>query len=295
MWILSSQALTFEEQAAVPTCNLSEIVHNKWLQASRNKMVELYSATVDDYSRAVLQSIAYFNFLKGGRFGTSPSTSVLRLRVAARIANPSRVAKAVEDVSCAVGLNTRVPHLEGEKVFGSAKRKLELPPGDASDSHRYDRVNYSIPKLSKTASPFQCRSALSGRRGPGGSGVAHGSTLEEQLTQAKCGSPIIESSCADSMAWRIERISPTSSVLCSGHSANGLKCNAKIAKYRHPVAAPTFNGIQHLRKSRETEQMQFWFCPRKFQACIKDSRSRSIVHFPALPLVWPIMSGTNLT
>ena len=41
--------------------------------------------------------------------------------------------------------------------------------------------------------------------------------------------------------------------------------------------------------------MQFWFCPRKFQACIKDSRSRSIVHFPALPLVWPIMSGTNLT
>ena len=97
------------------------------------------------------------------------------------------------------------------------------------------------------------------------------------------------------MAWRIERISPTSSVLCSGHSANGLKCDAKIAKYRRPVAAPTFNGIQRLRKSRETEQMQFWFCPGKFQACIKDLRSRSIVHFPALPLVWPIMSGTNLT
>ena len=249
--------MTFEEEAAVPTCNLSETVHNKWLQASGNKMVDLYSVTVDDYSRAALQSTAYFNFLKGGRSGTGPSTSVLRLRVAAWIANPSRVAKVVEDVSCGAGLNTRVPHLEGEKVFGSAKRKLDLPPGDASDSHRHNRVNYSISKLSRTTSPFQCRSALSRRRGPGGSGVAHGCTSEEQVTRAKCGLPIIESSCADSMAWRIERISPTSSVLCSGHSVNGLKCNAKIAKYRRPVVAPTFNGIQRLRKSCETEQMQF--------------------------------------
>ena len=255
MWILSSQALTFEEEAAVPTCNLSETIHNKWLQASGNKMVDLYSATVDDYSRIALQSTAYFNFLKGGRSGTGPNTSVLRLRVAARIANPSRVAKAVDDVSCAASLNTRVPHLEGEKVFGSTKRKLDLPPGDASDSYWHDCVNYSIPKLSRTTSPFQYRSALSGRRGPGGSGVAHGSTSQEQVTRAKCGLPIIESSCANSMAWRIERISPTSSVLCSGHSANGLKCNAKIAKYRRAIAAPTFNGIHHLRKSREIEQM----------------------------------------
>ena len=247
--------MTFEEEAVVTTCNLSETVHNKWLQASGNTMVDLYSATVDDYSRAALQSTAYFNFLKGGRSGTGPSTSVLRLRVAARIANPSRVAKAVEDVSCAAGLNTRVPHLDGERVFGSAKQKLDLLPGDASNSHRHDRVNYNIPKLSRTASPFQCRSALSGCRGPGGSGIAHGCTSEEQVARAKCGFPIIESSCADSVAWRIERISPTSLVLCSGHSANGLKCNAKIAKYRRLVAVPTFNGIQRLRKSRETEQM----------------------------------------
>ena len=173
---MNSQALTFEKEAVVPTCNLSETIHNKWLQALGNKMVDLYSATVDDYSRAALQSTAYYvNFLKGGRSGTGPSTLVLRLRVATRNANPSRVAKVVDDVSCATGLNTRVPHLEGEKVFESAKQKLDLPPGDARDSHQHDHVNYSIPKLSRTASPFQCRSALSRPRGPGGSGVAHGS------------------------------------------------------------------------------------------------------------------------
>ena len=45
------------------TCNLSETMHNKWLQVSGNKMVDLYSATFDDYNRAALQSSGYFNFL----------------------------------------------------------------------------------------------------------------------------------------------------------------------------------------------------------------------------------------
>ena len=40
--------------------------------------------------------------------------------------------------------------------------------------------------------------------------------------------------------------------------------------------------------------MQFWFCPRKLQACIKDTRSRSIVHYPMLPHVWPVQRGRNL-
>ena len=40
--------------------------------------------------------------------------------------------------------------------------------------------------------------------------------------------------------------------------------------------------------------MQFWFCPGKLQACIKDSWSKSIVHYPALPRVWPIVLGTEL-
>ena len=48
-------------------------------------------------------------------------------------------------------------HLEGETIFGSAKRKLDLPPGDDNDSHRHDRVNYLIPNLGKGVSPSQVR------------------------------------------------------------------------------------------------------------------------------------------
>ena len=69
-------------------------------------MVDLYSATVDDYSKAALQSTGYFNFFKDGHNGTWPSNSMLRLRLASQNANPSRVAKLVDNISDVAGLNT---------------------------------------------------------------------------------------------------------------------------------------------------------------------------------------------
>ena len=52
--------------------------------------------------------------------------------------------KLLDNIAAKAGLDTRVPHLEGETIFGSAKRKLESPPDDDSDSHRHDRINYSV-------------------------------------------------------------------------------------------------------------------------------------------------------
>ena len=69
----------FEEEAVIPTCNLSKTVHNKWLQASGRKMIDVYHATVDDFACAALQSLFYFNYLRGGPVGTSPSKSKLQL------------------------------------------------------------------------------------------------------------------------------------------------------------------------------------------------------------------------
>ena len=86
---------------------------------------------------------------------------MLKLWLAFQISNSSKIAKLVDDVLDVAGVNTRVLHLEGERVFSSAKRKLDLPPGDETDSQRHDRVNYSIPKLSKKGSPSQSRIALS--------------------------------------------------------------------------------------------------------------------------------------
>jgi hypothetical protein len=132
-------------------------MHNKWFQASGNNMTDLYNATLDDYCRAALQSTAYHNFLKGIGGGTGPDRSVLRLRSAIRSGDSSKIARAVGELSADVGLNSRVPHLEGEFIFGSAKRKLDLPPGDDSDSHRHDRVNFTLPKIGRKMTPGQSR------------------------------------------------------------------------------------------------------------------------------------------
>ena len=149
------QALLFEEKAVVPTCNLFETVHNKWLQASGRKMADIYHATVDDFARAALQSLFYFNYLCGSPTGTGPSKSELQLRLVSRNGNSKRVVKLLDNVALEAGLNTRILHWEGETIFGSTKQKLDLPPGDDSDSHQHDRVNYSVPKLGKGVSPSQ--------------------------------------------------------------------------------------------------------------------------------------------
>jgi hypothetical protein len=40
---------------------------------------------------------------------------------------------------------THVLHLESEVVFGSQKRKANMPIGDEHDSHRLDQVTFTCP------------------------------------------------------------------------------------------------------------------------------------------------------
>ena len=119
--------------AQMPSCNLAESVHNKWLQASSNKGGDLYVATVDDYIRAFLQVVAYYQFLKGSNGGDGPSKEELKLRSAQRRAehtgNPTVLQKVLLDIPGAKEFYTRNPHLEGAEVFGSQKRRLDTPIG----------------------------------------------------------------------------------------------------------------------------------------------------------------------
>jgi hypothetical protein len=74
--------MTAVEFTQMPNCNLAESIHNKWLQTFGNKGGNLYVATVDDYIRAVLQVVAYHQFLNGGVGGDGPSKDKLKLRCA---------------------------------------------------------------------------------------------------------------------------------------------------------------------------------------------------------------------
>ena len=99
-----------------------------------------------------MQSLFYFNYFLGGPSRTGPNKSKLQLRLALRNGNSGHVVKLLEKVTAEVGMNTRISHLEGETIFGTAKRKLDLPPEDESDSHHHNQVNYCIPIVGRRMS-----------------------------------------------------------------------------------------------------------------------------------------------
>ena len=68
----------------MPSCNLAESIHNKWLQPYGNSGGDLYVATVDDFVRAFLQVVNYYQFLKDDVGGTCPIKKELKLRMAER-------------------------------------------------------------------------------------------------------------------------------------------------------------------------------------------------------------------
>jgi hypothetical protein len=150
-----TQKFTVEELAEMPSCNLAESIHNKWLQSSGNSGGDLYVATVDDFVRGFLQVVNYYQFLKGDVGGTGPTKKELKLRLAERRAkqtgNPLVLEDPMMDMPGAEGFCTRVPCMAEEEVFRSTKRKADLPLGAEEESHRPDKVNFSHPRASSRA------------------------------------------------------------------------------------------------------------------------------------------------
>jgi hypothetical protein len=139
------QGLSLEEMADMPSYNLLETVHNRWLQQSGNRGNDLFAATCDDKIRTVMQMTNYRAYLKGKSSGTGPSKQELKLRAARRSGDSKKIAEAFSQLPGVEVATTRIPHLEGEEIFGSTKRKLDLLLGDDGDSHRLDKVNFSQP------------------------------------------------------------------------------------------------------------------------------------------------------
>jgi hypothetical protein len=84
------QDLTESELAEMPSYNLAESMHHKWNQQSGNQGSDLYIAIVDDFIRALMQVVRYYQYLKGDQVGTGPGKEELQLRAAQRTAERTR-------------------------------------------------------------------------------------------------------------------------------------------------------------------------------------------------------------
>jgi hypothetical protein len=149
--------MTIDERAEIPTCNLAETVHNKWLQQSGNKMICMYKAIVADMIRVFMQIANYRAWLKGGSHGKGPNSASLKLNAAAKCRDPKKLVDAMKCFPGAEDVNTT---LEGSELFGSTKRKLNMPPGVDCDSHRPDNVNFSIPRPNTRATRQRIEESL---------------------------------------------------------------------------------------------------------------------------------------
>ena len=95
--------------------------------------------------------VRYYQYPKGNHAGTGPGKEELLLRVAQRSAeqtgNPRALTEAISSISGVEEFFNREPHLEDEEVFGSQRRKADMALGCEYDSHRLDKVNFSLPRV----------------------------------------------------------------------------------------------------------------------------------------------------
>jgi len=82
-------------------------------------------------------------YLRGHASRSTPSKGELKLRVVRRSGCPKKIVEALNKLTGVEGVGTKVPHLQGDKIFGSMKRNLDIPIGDVGDSHRLDKINFS--------------------------------------------------------------------------------------------------------------------------------------------------------
>lgn len=137
--------MTMDKRAKIPTYNLIETVHNKWLQQSQNKMICLCEETVDDLIRVSIQNTTYISWQRGGSTSKGLDSASLKLKHVARCGDPKLLADVMKSYPGVEDLNTRHCALEGFELFGSTKRKFNVTPGADCDLYRSDKVNYSIP------------------------------------------------------------------------------------------------------------------------------------------------------
>ena len=65
--------LNLEEMLDLPSCNLSETVHNKWLQMSGKRGNNLFHAICDDRISVWMQMTNYRAYERGHACGSGPS------------------------------------------------------------------------------------------------------------------------------------------------------------------------------------------------------------------------------
>jgi hypothetical protein len=252
-----------------------------------------------------MQVVRYYQYLKGDRAGTGPGKEELQLRAAQRIAERTRDPKvlnvAIAKLPGAELFCTRAPHMAGEEVFGSQKRKADVPLGFEGESHRPDKVNFSRPRIAT-------RSSRANHGSCSLPDVVEEVSPELQLDQAPSnlatagdiGRPghvtVVHETAYKEMEWHIARLPKTLAKACFAQQAiTKKKCEAKIVQGNKPTAAPIYTGVMQNAHKKRPEVMEFFFCNDDIERCIKGTKRKWVQSRLDIPSIWPVKIGTNFS
>ena len=256
-----------------------------------------------------MQMVRYYQFFKGEHAGTGPGKEELLLRVAQRCAhrtgNPKVLADAISNIQGVQDFVTREPHLKGEEVFGSQKRKADMPLGCEHDSHRPDKVNFSRPRVRTRSVVAGTSTAATAPSNEDISFLADTDVMEtvpagEHPDRPHNRHPLhvtgIQETDCDERDWHISRLPKSSAKACfSQQAVTKKKCTARIVRNNVATAAPTYIGLMVNYKKNRNDVMQFFFCNDDIERCVKGTKRKWVISVPQIPATWPVKRGTNLT
>jgi hypothetical protein len=117
----------------MPSCNFAKMVYNKWLQQSGNRDTDLYFSIINNFVRALMQVVRYYQYLKGEYAGTTLGKEELLLGAIQRSIQQSKDPKVLNAALANLPrpdiFYTHEPHLVGEEIFGFQKHEANVPLG----------------------------------------------------------------------------------------------------------------------------------------------------------------------
>jgi hypothetical protein len=199
-----------------------------------------------------MQVVRYYQYLKDECVGMGPRKGELLLWAAQRFAKQTKDPKdlnvamaklSVVDLFC-----TREPHLVSEEVFGSQKRKADIPIGFEGESHRPNKVNFSHLWIStKSAKANHAKYNLANVVEELSPNLQENQALNNLGTTADIGRPphviAIEETTCMKMEWHIARLPKTSSNCFAQQAVTKKKCTSKIVQDNRSTAAPTYTVV----------------------------------------------------
>jgi hypothetical protein len=196
----------------------------------------------------------------------------------------------------------RTPHLEGEEIFLSMKRKADLPPGSELDFHRPDKISISCARVqtrssiknSQTASPTVDSESPETFATPIAPQQSNCKTRVSDVTPL---APLqhvttVQESVCDESNWHIARLPKTSTKACFAIQAmTNKKCMARIVQDMKSTVAPTYTGMMTNYRKNKQKLLQFFFCNDNIERCVKGTRRKWIISRPEVPKTWACQDG----